>query len=479
MQTSSRGRILDQIQQAGSVAAGEPFLISTEHDSRTAASSQNSFVLLTATLRELMPTVSLDQLVHSLAAMARQALDMDLCLVMLADTLRSQLSIQATSPDLNGRLLAILPLVVEPALWKKLQMQSTPGQLPELTAIEREQLNPLKNVEYEHLHIVPLSAGLECIGLLCCYSSKARTLDMQEQLILQTIGSFAAMSIVSRQRIEAAASSVSVKCFFDDVLTMLVGDTALESVLRGRATALGCDYAQPHVMLAFEIARLFSDAAQSVDGAKRQEAYRHAIKLVEQRICARYPGSLFDEREHRLYGIVPQMGDDAARSLKMCLDTLVQQVESELHISLFAGVSAVCHSLSDYRGGFAEAEEALRIAQCLNARAASMHFSNLGAYRYVYAFASDHTRSDIYLEQIAVISRYDESHKRADLLNTLDVFLTRWGNIKEASELLDVHRNTLTQRLERIQSLCTIDLTQADHWLPLQIAIIVHRLRRK
>jgi len=423
-----------------------------------------------------MADASLDHIVRSLANLTRQTLEMDLCAVMLADTEHGQLTIQAASPDLNGRLLTIAPLSVAPGLWEKLRPSSS--QLPQLNAAEQEALNPLKNVQYEKLHIVPLSAANACVGLLCCYSGKARDLDVQEQLILQTIGSFAAMSITNRQLLDASASTVSVKSLFDD---LLADNIALADSVRSRAAALGCDCAQPHTMLELEIARVFDTGEQAETRASKQAICRHALKLVAQRLLAHYPGSLCDEREQRLYAIVAPGGvsgrETVAEDLKTWLDTLLQQVESELQVSLFAGISNTCHALCDYQDGFTGAKEALTIAECLYTRAASMRFSDLGAYRYIYAFARDLTRNDLYLEQVATIARYDQGHKRAELLDTLEVFLAHRGNVKEASDILDVHRNTLTQRLERIQSLCSINLEQYSNWLPLQVAILVHRLR--
>ncbi|HBE24245.1 MAG TPA: CdaR family transcriptional regulator, partial [Ktedonobacter sp.] len=47
------------------------------------------------------------------------------------------------------------------------------------------------------------------------------------------------------------------------------------------------------------------------------------------------------------------------------------------------------------------------------------------------------------------------------------------------SNRLFVHRNTLIQRLERLQSLCDIDLQERANWLTLQVAIKVYKLRSK
>ena len=83
---------------------------------------------------------------------------------------------------------------------------------------------------------------------------------------------------------------------------------------------------------------------------------------------------------------------------------------------------------------------------------------------------------DVYQDQVARIDNYDR-RKGTELLPTLETYLECAGNLTKTSERLYVHRNTLIQRLERLQSLCNIDLQERTNWLTLQIAIKVYKLR--
>ena len=56
------------------------------------------------------------------------------------------------------------------------------------------------------------------------------------------------------------------------------------------------------------------------------------------------------------------------------------------------------------------------------------------------------------LAKLRAISRYDMSHG-TELAKTLDTFLSRRSSMKEAAEALFIHRNTLRQRLARIEDL--------------------------
>jgi DNA-binding PucR family transcriptional regulator len=82
---------------------------------------------------------------------------------------------------------------------------------------------------------------------------------------------------------------------------------------------------------------------------------------------------------------------------------------------------------------------------------------------------------DRYSVAVETIAEYDRV-KRASLVETLAVFLDV-RNRNEAARALYVHRNTLAQRLARIEWLTGIDLGDSEEWFPLQLALKIHRVR--
>ena len=151
-------------------------------------------------------------------------------------------------------------------------------------------------------------------------------------------------------------------------------------------------------------------------------------------------------------------------------------MRKEHHIQLTAGLGNLCHTVGDSRRGYAEANEALDVGRCLHRNGGYTHFNSLGAYRYIYKFAHMDTLHDQYQDQIDLIVDYDR-RKKANLLDTLETYLECGGNVAKTSSHLDIHRNTLLQRLEWLQKLCNLDLEQCQHRLPLLVALKIHKLR--
>jgi GAF domain-containing protein/sugar diacid utilization regulator len=457
-------------------------------------STQRKLNILT-TLSIMSQTISsglyLDEMLRSLATLTVQIIEADLCVIMLMDQAKGRLTVRASSPNLNDRALNFQPIDVDRNVWEKLRDFSTRGQFPEMNAHALERLNPLKDAQYKTLLSAPLIAGTEHFGLINCYSSKTRRHTSEDQTLLSTIANQIAMAIKNSHLVDMLAQKNLVKGFFDD---LMYGAYDSEDSLRQRANFIGCDLTKPHTVAMIEIAHLDeSDAGE--DGPSKASSAPSNRPLAEtllqteedrllihKRICGQirrriqdnYPGSVLYERENLLTCIICLSKDPTAARLKTWLRDLARQMRAEHSVRLSIGIGNQCQNISDYRRGFAEAGEALQMGQNLNRDGGVTHFNDLGVYLYKIARMDD--LRDMYQDQVARIANYDR-RKGTDLLDTLEIYLECAGNLTKTSNRLFVHRNTLIQRLERLQSLCDIDLQERSNWLTLQVAIKVYKLR--
>ena len=80
-----------------------------------------------------------------------------------------------------------------------------------------------------------------------------------------------------------------------------------------------------------------------------------------------------------------------------------------------------------------------------------------------------------YDEALAPLVEHDK-RKQSDLIRTLSGFFEANGNLAKAAQALDVHRNTLVYRLERIAELTKMDLDDSDNRLILHLALKTQRV---
>lgn len=435
----------------------------------------------------------LDEILRSLATLTVQIIEADLCAIMLMDQAKGRLTVRASSPNLNDRALNFQPIDVDRNVWEKLRDFNTRGQFPEMNAHALERLNPLKDSQYKTLLSAPLIAGTEHFGLINCYSSTTRRHTSEDQTLLSTIANQIAMAIKNSHLVDMLAQKNLVKGFFDD---LMYGAYDSEDSLRQRANFIGCDLTKPHTVAMIEIAHLDENDADEDTHSKASSApstrplaetllqteedrlliHKRISGQIRRRIQDNYAGSVLYERENLLTCIICLSKDPTAARLKTWLRELARQMRAEHSVRLSIGIGNQCQNISDYRRGFAEASEALQMGQNLNRDGGVTHFNDLGVYRYLYKIARMDDLRDMYQDQVARIANYDR-RKGTDLLDTLEIYLECAGNLTKTSNRLFVHRNTLIQRLERLQSLCDIDLQERSNWLTLQVAIKVYKLR--
>jgi GAF domain-containing protein/sugar diacid utilization regulator len=456
--------------------------------------TQHKLNILT-TLSVMSQTISsglyLDEMLRSLATLTLKIIEADLCVIMLLEQAKGRLVVRASSPNLNDRALSLQPIDVDRNVWEQLREFNSQGQSPELNAHALERLNPLNDSQYKTLLSAPLIAGTEHLGLINCYFSKTHRNTSEDQTLLSTIANQIALAIKNSHLVDMLAQKNLVKGFFDD---LMYGAYDSEDSFRQRANFIGCDLTRPHTIALIEVSHLdVSDTAENerpgpnssirplADTLLQSEEdrivlYKRISGQIRRRIQDNYPGSVLYERENLLTCIICLSKDPTAARLKTWLGDVGRQMRTEHGIRLSIGIGNQCQSISDYRRGFTEASEALQMGQNLNSDGGVTHFNDLGVYRYLYKIARMDDLRDVYQDQVARIATYDR-RKGTDLLDTLETYLECAGNLTKTSNRLFVHRNTLIQRLERLQSLCDIDLQDRSNWLTLQVAIKVFKLR--
>ena len=427
-------------------------------------------------VKVLAQPLSLDKMLSSLATTITQAMPIDLCIMLLTEQTQNQLTVYTTEPDLRDKGVIIESVTVDVVLWERFRQGMILGQLPTLTASEQTLLNPLKNVQHATMFSLPLIVGNEYIGLINCYSRRQLDWSHESQLILTTIASQAALAIkhLQHQEADTLTQQNMVKLLFDDLFSHKI---ALEESLYRRAYFLGCDLALTHVVVMIEVTQaLPSLEHESSREAEEVGSYKDIIHQLEKRIQSRYPGSLLSERNTALVGLLHFPEPQNIEALTEWFNDLARYMRNEQKVYLAVGIGNVCNTLDDYQRGYAEALEALEIGRFLHHEGGTMQFNALGVYRYIYKFARTDTLHDDYQRLVLAIAEYDQ-RKSAHLLDTLETYLECGGNATRTYTLLKIHRNTMQQRMERLQSLCTIDLEMHEHWLPLLVALKVYKLR--
>jgi purine catabolism regulator len=116
----------------------------------------------------------------------------------------------------------------------------------------------------------------------------------------------------------------------------------------------------------------------------------------------------------------------------------------------------------------------MSIAERLNEHA-PLYFGNLSVYRLLYQLEGNPELAAFCRETLGPLLDYEGG---GDLLETLEAFCDRLGNLSQTAEKLFIHRNSLLYRMERIAQLTGLDLNNPDTRLAVHLALKVRKMLR-
>lgn len=281
------------------------------------------------------------------------------------------------------------------------------------------------------------------------------------------------MVIVTHLIGTALVQMTQVKTSRRDILGQLLsGDFPSLEIVRRRAQHLELPLEVPRRLVALRLSgvdRLFQQH-------EPEEAER-ALQLTRQRLLDHLE-SWQQERPERLPVVI--QGDlfvlllaDAERAELQALAAGLQQELAPLRAYL--GLSAGADSCAEYPRALLEARQALDVAEGMQAPGGFCDYRELGVLRLLRAIPDRAVVEQFLKDTLGPLT--DAGRKQPHLLiETLDALVQENGNALKAAQRLGIHRNTLNQRIARIEALSGQSLDDAQFRLNTSVALLIWRM---
>ena len=318
--------------------------------------------------------------------------------------------------------------------------------------------------------LAPVAVGEAILGYLAILAEAeaagGEDLDLQ---IVQHAATVYALSMMRERTAAEVARQVEDELFEG----LLLGRAQDEQVARERALRLG--YNPP---LSYRVLVLTAREAAVTDQRwratesrtdERPEGIAQRRRLLETlaELCARRSAEVFAAvRADELVALVPETA--TPRDLGR---TLLRQAAALLPTwQVTVGIGGPCGSAGAIARSYAQARRALATAQRFGNQGDVVAFEDLGVYRLLF-HVTDPAELNGFTEQVlGPLIDYDQRH-HADFVHTLSRFLAHNGNLQATARELNLHVNSVTYRMQRIQSIAGLDLEQSEDRLLAQVAL--------
>ena len=289
---------------------------------------------------------------------------------------------------------------------------------------------------------VCVKAGPESLGTLLLHTQ--HTLNEYDQRTFERAALVTALLLLLRRSVAETESRVKGE-LLDDLL-----DGPLRDIdnLRERARRVGADLDVRHTVV----------VARSASGDRSRLVAAASFLAGQLR-------GLSTERQGTVVLLVP-MDDPGEAVRKVCAE-----LAGALSVPVTAGASAAIERPEQVPAARQEASRCLEALEALGRDGEGASAAELGFLGVLLGDRRDVTP----FVRRTIGSLLDYDHERGtDLVGTLEAYFSNDRNLARTREALQIHVNTVTQRLERITKLLNDGWQQHDRSLEVQLALRLH-----
>lgn len=295
--------------------------------------------------------------------------------------------------------------------------------------------------------VVVARAGAEHLGTVVLGRNVA--FDEVDRRILERGAVVTALLLMFQRSVAEAEDRVRGE-LLDDVLSEPNRDP---DTLRERARRYRVDLDVEHVVVVV-----------SAEGVERHRGAATAVPLATER------HGLAGLRGGDVVLVVP--GKDAMPIARRITDRL----RGVLGRPVTAGVAGPAAGPMQIAAAYREAHQCLVALNALDRHGDVADAASLGFVRFLFGGGDDAGVDDYLRRTLGPVLEYD-ARRGSQLVATLDTWFTVGGSLGAAGERLQVHANTVGQRLERVAALLGDDWRKPGRALDIQLALRVWRMR--
>lgn len=168
--------------------------------------------------------------------------------------------------------------------------------------------------------------------------------------------------------------------------------------------------------------------------------------------------------------LVPVPGGDLGPARDVALrarQLYAERLATPLQEHVVAGIGGSRPDLAEARASWQEARLAARVCEAVPALRPAAAWPELGVYRLLACGPESRLAGAVLDASVRRLLDYGDH----ELVNTAVCYLGNAGNVQRTAAELNVHRQTVYYRRQRIQEITGLDLGRGDDWLLLHLGL--------
>jgi sugar diacid utilization regulator len=301
----------------------------------------------------------------------------------------------------------------------------------------------------------------------------ARALGERDYQLMRQAAHAAAAILIQEQDALQREAQLRIE-LLDDVVN---GRITLPENVRTVARGLGWDIDgfQRAIIVAIDDFEDFRLRHSGGGAGNLKRVLSRLTRLVRLEAFTVDPDAVVGSRGGRVVvlGRVAEGDEGKAVSVRFGECVLRRVWEAITGMTVTVGIGRTVPTFEQLAESFLQAERAARLGSSLWGGNQVVHYDDLGVYRVLAAAEAD---DDVIGPALQRIIDYDARHG-TEFVPTLGAYFDCMGRLQAAAAQLNLHRNTLQYRIQRIQQLVGVSLDDPDSRLALELGLKMLHLR--
>jgi len=321
--------------------------------------------------------------------------------------------------------------------------------------------------------VAPVVVGNEILAYLLTVEEVTKELGEDVSLLVTEHAATICGVIMGRERVAAAAAG---RVRNDLVEGLLVGHASDRDELHRWAQHLGYDAAHTHRVISVEVepAPLPGAAGEVRGNPDVQPRSRKIFDSLGELVVRRVPDAIVATRDSEIVIVAREkvLSVDAARLSPAELGAACQSHAGRLFPDavLTVGIGGACRDPSEIARAYSQARRTIATMRRMGRQGQVIAFEDLGLHRLLLQVPDLNELRSFADEVMGPLAAHERQH-RSGYLKTLAVYLRENGSLQRAARRLHVHPNTVTYRLNRVESITGLDLDRYQDRLTAQVAL--------
>lgn len=245
------------------------------------------------------------------------------------------------------------------------------------------------------------------------------------------------------------------------------------------ATLAGFDLNRPRIAMVVRLVNFWQTFFKGEEEADSREAniirFRHKIEQALQGFFTASPDNIVAYLGDDMFVVLKDISTTAEEKFAELLEknwqTIFTPIKSNLITGITVGIGSFHPDLIGLQSSYREADLALELGERMWGPDRLYHINNLGVAGII-AESSAAKKIDFADRLLGPLM----SH--AELVRTMEMFFKHNLNLTNTAEALQIHRNTLIYRLDKITSIINLDPRYFQEAVQIYLALLIKRILR-